>query len=307
MNNSTTNKTINTKKLFVIDINPSNDEVTRELVMGKLASSIKTASINNTVAIVSHSNLELLKKMISYVGLKSGYIISDAGARIYSIEKEMVIYNKPILKEDVDTIAHHLIMLGLLVLASSDKKEYAYSIDVMNVIALQKRHYISFQSTSEFIKFNKFLKNSTIYSFVCFSKNRLTMLEKYEDLIKVSDDFYASIKVYQGSYFVISNKDATKYNSIIKTMEFEEITSMEQVHYYSLNTLDQECSSAFKNSYISNEVIFAKEMSSNQLYSRQTSLEKLPLLILNEIAKNSKNFNSRKILKSYQEKTDSKK
>jgi hypothetical protein len=78
-------------KLFIIDINPSNDDITNELVVGKLSRVIKNAALYQNVAIVGHANLSILKQMTKDINIKSAYIISDNGGRIYNIKNNTVI------------------------------------------------------------------------------------------------------------------------------------------------------------------------------------------------------------------------
>ncbi|GHU47281.1 hypothetical protein FACS1894218_1360 [Bacilli bacterium] len=78
-------------KLFIIDINPSNDDITNELVVGKLSRVIKNAALYQNVVIVGHANLTILKQMTKDTNIKSAYIISDNGARIYNIKDNAVV------------------------------------------------------------------------------------------------------------------------------------------------------------------------------------------------------------------------
>jgi hydroxymethylpyrimidine pyrophosphatase-like HAD family hydrolase len=79
------------KKKIIIDINPGNDQITKELIIGQFATILKTISKKNILILCSHSSLFILKKIANAIGLKNGYIISDFGARIYDIGTKTIL------------------------------------------------------------------------------------------------------------------------------------------------------------------------------------------------------------------------
>jgi hydroxymethylpyrimidine pyrophosphatase-like HAD family hydrolase len=162
-------------KIFIIDINPGNDPISKELVMGKIARVIKNASIYQNIIILSHSNMDLLKKLVKDIGIKNGFIVSDYGARIYDIAHNKMIYENSIGKDDVGAVAHYAMMQNLLVLASSSGKEFAYSLNLLNAAMLAKKHYTPLSFTNDYNKFTKFTNSSTIHSLLIFHKDRSEM------------------------------------------------------------------------------------------------------------------------------------
>jgi hypothetical protein len=159
-------------KIFIIDINPGNDPISKELVMGRIARVIKNASIYQNVIIVSHSNMELLKKLVKDIGIKNGFIVSDCGACIFDIAQNKTLYENYLGKEEVNAVVHHAMMKNLLVLASGSIKEFAYSINLLNTLMLAKKHYLPLLSTNDYTKFSKFINSATIHSLLIFHKER---------------------------------------------------------------------------------------------------------------------------------------
>jgi hydroxymethylpyrimidine pyrophosphatase-like HAD family hydrolase len=175
-------------KIFLIDINPGNDEITKEMVMGRLSRIVKNASIYQNIVITSHSNLVLLKKLVNDIGIKIGYIVSDNGARVYSIIEDRVIFETVIKSEDVSAATHFSIMEGSLVLASGSSREYAYSVNLLNALALNKKHYVPLPYTNDYGKFIKFLGSTNIHSLLIFQKERNNMLGVNDRLNVVLND-----------------------------------------------------------------------------------------------------------------------
>jgi hydroxymethylpyrimidine pyrophosphatase-like HAD family hydrolase len=175
-------------KIFLIDINPGNDEITKEIVMGRLSRIVKNASIYQNIVIVSHSNLVLLKKLVSDIGIKIGFIISDNGARVYSITEDRIIFESVIKPEDVLAATHFAIMEGSLVLASGSAREYAYSVNLLNALALNKKHYVPLPYTNDYGKFSKFIISTNIHSILVFQKERKNMLAVNERFSVVVND-----------------------------------------------------------------------------------------------------------------------
>jgi hydroxymethylpyrimidine pyrophosphatase-like HAD family hydrolase len=128
-------------KLFIFDVNPSNDDVTKELVIGNFSRVVKNLSDYQNVVFLSHSNLSLMKKLIEDIGIKNGFVISDNGSRIYDIDKGTIVYENFINKSDVLAGLHLGIMENCLVLLSGSNKEYAYSANIMSALTLSKKHY----------------------------------------------------------------------------------------------------------------------------------------------------------------------
>ena len=81
---------INHTKILIFDINPGNDEITSELIFGKILQVIKKASTLQHIVFLSHSNLSVLKKILQDMDIKNVYIISDAGARIFNNTKVFI-------------------------------------------------------------------------------------------------------------------------------------------------------------------------------------------------------------------------
>lgn len=80
-------------KLLIIDISLDNDDMTKEIVMGKLSRIIKNVSIYQNVVILSHGSLYILKQLIDDMKIKKGYIISDGGARNWRFKNDWLICN----------------------------------------------------------------------------------------------------------------------------------------------------------------------------------------------------------------------
>jgi hydroxymethylpyrimidine pyrophosphatase-like HAD family hydrolase len=175
-------------KIFIIDINPGNDQISKELVMGKIARVIKNASIYQNVIILSHSNMDLLKKLVKDIGIRNGFIVSDHGARIYDIARNKILYQSNLGKDEVGAIVHYAMMQNLLVLASSSGKEYAYSLNLLNASMLAKKHYIPLSFTNDYNKFSKFINTATVHSLLIFHKERSEMVKGLTLFDKVIDE-----------------------------------------------------------------------------------------------------------------------
>ncbi|MDE6476692.1 MAG: HAD hydrolase family protein, partial [Mycoplasmoidaceae bacterium] len=130
-------------KIYVFDLNPGNDDITKEFIMGKLSRIMKNISLYQYFVIVSHSSLKVLKKIIADAKINLGYIVSDSGARIYNISTKKIIYEKHIEKNDVLGISHCLTMSDVLQLVSIANNEFIYSFDSMNEYVFSKMHYIN--------------------------------------------------------------------------------------------------------------------------------------------------------------------
>jgi hypothetical protein len=178
----------NFDKVIVVDINPGNDELTKEFIMGKFARVLRSVSAYQNIVIMSHSNLHLLLKLISDINIKNGYVVSDYGARIYSLRENKIIYENAMNPNDINALTHYGIMLSAFVLGSAESREFAYSIDQSNAIVLQKRHYLPLLYTNDYSKFNKFLKSANIFSVMLFQKDREKIVNNFEELSYVIKD-----------------------------------------------------------------------------------------------------------------------
>jgi hydroxymethylpyrimidine pyrophosphatase-like HAD family hydrolase len=176
------------KKLIIIDINPGNDEITKDLVIGRLSKVIKNVALYQNVVILAHSTLLLLKKMTKDIGLKKGYIISDNGARIYDIARDKTIYDNSINHNEVSAIVHYGIMQNSLVLISGNQREYAYSLNLINASFLNKHHYLPLPYTNDYTKFTKFINSTIIHSILILQKNRQQMKRVYDAFNMVKKD-----------------------------------------------------------------------------------------------------------------------
>ncbi|MDR1991864.1 MAG: hypothetical protein LBP70_04025 [Mycoplasmataceae bacterium] len=242
------------KKLIIIDINPGNDEITKDLVIGRLSKVIKNVALYQNVVILAHSTLLLLKKMTKDIGLKKGYIISDNGARIYDIARDKTIYDNSINHNEVSAIVHYGIMQNSLVLISGNQREYAYSLNLINASFLNKHHYLPLPYTNDYTKFTKFINSTIIHSILILQKNRQQMKRVYDAFNMVKKDWNFSALAGQHSFFVITDKNDSKYNAILKIMEFLKIININDVYYYALNTIDDQCVVAFKNHLIHQDI-----------------------------------------------------
>jgi hydroxymethylpyrimidine pyrophosphatase-like HAD family hydrolase len=175
-------------KLFIIDINPGNDEITKELVIGRLAKVLKNVAEYQNAVILSHSNLSLLKKMIKDIGLKKGYVVSDNGARIYDIQHDKIIYDSAMTRDEVLAITHYAIMQNSLLLVSGSQREYAYSLNLLNALSLNKKHYLPLPYTNDYNKIAKFIDSTVVHSILIFQKERNHMLKTLERFNRVIKD-----------------------------------------------------------------------------------------------------------------------
>jgi hydroxymethylpyrimidine pyrophosphatase-like HAD family hydrolase len=173
-------------KIFVMDINPGNDEITKELVIGRFAHIVKNASLYQNIIITGHSTLSLLKHMIKDIDIKHGYIVSDNGARIYSIHQDKIIYDNSMDKEDVLAILHYAIMQNSLVLVSGTQREYAYSLNLLNALSLNKKHYLPLPYTNDYNKLIKFVNSTIVHSVLVFHKDRSEMLKALDEFNAVA-------------------------------------------------------------------------------------------------------------------------
>ncbi|MDR3330394.1 MAG: hypothetical protein LBS76_03895 [Mycoplasmataceae bacterium] len=241
-------------KIFVVDINPGNDEITKELVIGRFARVIKNASLYQNIIITSHSTMSLLKNVIKDIGIKHGYVVSDNGSRIYSIHQDKIVYDNSMDKEDVLAILHYAIMQNSLVLVSGSQREYAYSLNLLNALSLNKRHYLPLPYTNDYNKLAKFVNSTIVHSVLIFHKNRSEMLKALNEFNNVAKDWSFNGLAGQHSYFVVTAKENTKYNAILKIMEMLHISNMDKIYYYALNTINDLCIKAFKNHLIHQDV-----------------------------------------------------
>lgn len=261
-------------KLLIFHINPSNDEITKELVLGKLSQAIKKASYNSHIAFLSHSNLLLLKKIILNIGLKEAYIISDSGARIFSIKQNEIIYEKSLPKHLCSAISHTGIIENCLVLTSGDTQEFSYCYNYLHQLALSKKHYIKLVCTTDFQKFSKFLESNNIYSIMIFNANYEKMFETYEKFTKVSSEWNFEIQRGIATYFTITNKDANNLTAIKYLMNYLKIPNSNNAYYYGLNVYDKDSLLMFKNRFVYQDVVLMSELK-NRKYNFQLDINSL--------------------------------
>ncbi|MDR0740009.1 MAG: HAD family hydrolase [Mycoplasmataceae bacterium] len=238
------------QKLFIIDINPGNDEITKDLVIGRLSKIVKNVSLYQNVVFLAHSNLSLVKKMIKDIGIKNGYAVSDGGARIYNIAKDQVVYDNSMNRDAVLAVVHYAIMQNSLVLLSSSHREYAYSMNLLNASSLNKKHYLPLPYTNNYQKLVKFINSTVIHSILIYQKERNKMLKVLDIFNSILKDWSFVAIPGQHSYFLVTNKDDTKYNTVLKIMEMLNIINVDDVYYYALNTINNQCVKAFKNHLI---------------------------------------------------------
>lgn len=247
-------------KLFIFDINPNNDEITKELIFGKISSAIKKASANQYIVFLSHSNLPLLKKILIDINLKNVYVISDAGARIFDNKNDTIIYENKISKEIVGAVTHTGIIENDLVLVSSNTQEMAYSYNFINQQALSKKHFIKLACTNDFQKFVKFINTNDIYSIMIFSSEYERMFQSYEKFVKVSSEWNFELQGAIATYFLITKQNVNKSNAIRYLMDYLKISNNDNVHYYALNTYDKISLLTFKNRYVYQDVVLLSEL-----------------------------------------------
>jgi hydroxymethylpyrimidine pyrophosphatase-like HAD family hydrolase len=176
------------KKILVFDINPSNDEITKELIFGKISSVIKKAAINQHVIFLSHSNLSLLKKILINIDIKDAYIISDAGARIFDYKNNQILFEKKISSDAALATIHTGVVQNNLVLVSGATQELSYSYNYLHQSTLAKKHYIKLSCTNDFQKFIKFVTNNDIFSVMIFNNDYEKLVETYERFAKLSNE-----------------------------------------------------------------------------------------------------------------------
>jgi hydroxymethylpyrimidine pyrophosphatase-like HAD family hydrolase len=152
------------KKVLIFDVNPSDDDITKELILGKVLQVIKKCSLNRHVVFLSHSTLSLLKKMVNDMGIKQGYIISDCGARIYNLHDNKIIFQESLELYDSLSIAHSSLVNENLILASCDTQEIVYSPNPLYRDSLSKKHYVKLRHMDSFVGFAKFINTHNIYS-----------------------------------------------------------------------------------------------------------------------------------------------
>jgi hydroxymethylpyrimidine pyrophosphatase-like HAD family hydrolase len=175
-------------KLFIVDINPSNDEITKDLVIGRLSKVLKNVSQYQNTVILSHSNLSLLKKMIKDIDLQNGYVVSDNGARIYDIARQKILYDNSMNKDEIMAIVHYAIMQNSLVLVSGSQREYAYSLNLINALFLNKKHYLPLMYTNDYHRLTKFIDSTIVHSVLIFQKEREQMLKTLDTFNLIAKD-----------------------------------------------------------------------------------------------------------------------
>jgi hydroxymethylpyrimidine pyrophosphatase-like HAD family hydrolase len=126
--------------------------------------------------------------MAKDIGLESGYLVSDNGARIYDIAQKKVIVDSSINKDEVSAIIHFAIMQNALVLLSASQKEYGYSVNLLNALSLDKKHYVPLPYTNNYHKLVKFINSTIIHSVLVFHSERSKMLECLSNFNALSKD-----------------------------------------------------------------------------------------------------------------------
>lgn len=247
------NKKFNFHRLFILDVNPGNDELTKDMVMGKLGKTILSVSQNEAVVIASHSSLYLMQKLCNDIGLKKGFIISDSGARIFSIHENKIIYQIAMNMQDVDAIIHFAIMQDGLALLSASKHEYAYSINYSNTIALNKKHYLPLPYTDDYQKIKSFANSTIIHSVLVFFTTRELMLQFSDSVNKVANNWEFWSVPGQKTYLSINNKGTNKYHAILNIMRHINLTNNDYIFYYGINAISISCMAAIKNKIIIQE------------------------------------------------------
>lgn len=254
-------------KIYVFDINPGNDDVTKDVIMGRLSKIIKVIEQNQFVVLISHSSLRILKKIVKDAKLKHCYIISDNGARIYNAGSGKILWEKAIDETAALSISRIAATNDLLQLASYKNNELIYSFDQLSTHAFAKMHYINLMTTSNFLNYKDQIIKNKIYSFLCFQHNTYDFENIYSDLLTLQEDLNIKLIKISESSFQAFHKDVCKYKSLIKIMKLKNITDFKNVYYYGLNSIDFECYNTFKNHLISIYAYYEAKMVSKNIYT----------------------------------------
>lgn len=280
-------------KIYIFDLNPGNDDITKEFIMGKLSRIMKNISLYQYFVIVSHSSLKVLKKIVNDAKISLGYIVSDSGARIYNISTKKVIFEKHIERNDVLGISHCLTMSDLLQLISISNNEFIYSFDPMNEYIFSKMHYINSNNVSTYGKFKELLEKNSVFSFLCFQRNSLDFSQKFANFNNVSSDWNVNVSRLGDSSFVVYHKDASKYKAILKIMESKKISNFQNVYYYGINSVDVDCYNSFKNHLISVSAYYETKNFGNTIYtvSYDAILNELSISLKNSVKSSNRKKN----------------
>lgn len=271
-------------KVLIFDINPCNDEITKELIFGKILLAIKKACGYQHVVFLSHSNLTLLKKILTSMDIKNAYIISDAGARIFDAKNNKIIFQKPISTDAAAATIHTGIMENNLILVSGDTYEMSYSYNFSHQLSLSKKHYAKLPCTNEFQKFIKFVRENNIYSILIFNKGYEQMFMTYEKFTKLINEWSFELQKSISTYFLITEKNINKSFAVKYLIDYLKIPGNESIYYYALNTYDRELILTFKNRCVYQDVVLMSE-----LRDKEYKFESDIASIIQSINKNSTN------------------
>ncbi len=254
-------------KIYVFDINPGNDDITKDVIMGRLSKIVKVIEQNQFVVLTSNSSLKVLKKFVKDAKFKHCYIISDNGARIYNVGSGKILWEKPIDETSVLSVCHIAATNDVLQLISYKNKELIYSFNQLSINAFAKMHYINLMTVTNFLSYKDQIIKNKIYSFMFFQHNTHDFQTIYNNFLDLQEDLNIKLIRTSESSLQALDKDVSKYKSLINIMKLKNITDFKNIYYYGLNGIDFECYNTFKNHLISVYAYYEAKIVSKNIYT----------------------------------------
>lgn len=239
-------------KILIFDINPSNDQITNEFLVGNLSNVIKRLSTKMQLIFTSFYGFNKMKEiLIKNLKLKSGFIVCNNGSLIYDIKTNKFLYKQILSMDECYMIVHNNIMQNFLVLASGEKNEYVYSPNLLLVDDFKKNVYLKFINCTRYRQFNNLIMYNGFFNILCYEKYSHELASKYEDIKECCIAWDLNISQINNNMFSINPKNATKINAIQLILEKLKFSNSQKIYYFCLNTFHFDCWFAFAvNHYI---------------------------------------------------------
>lgn len=226
------------KYLFILDINPCNDQITNELLTNdtKEQLQILANNPNNIVIFASYYRFDVVYQYIcGIIGIRRGYIICNAGSRLYSIHKNEFLDNVFIGDDAKRSVAHFAIIQSIFVLASTLKQDLCYTLNENTLNLFNKAEFIPRNSTSEYVPFSEFINLNNICSYICYEPNTEELLKRYSTFKTLQRSLNLQSTTINNNMFAIIDRNCDFLNMTYEVMELENFKNFNHVFYICLN------------------------------------------------------------------------
>ena len=256
-------KTEGENLIFIIDMDPDNDQVTNELASPKIAKAFNEyfRQKNKVLIFTSNSRFEVLHSyVVDVIGLEVGYLVCNGGACAYDIANKQMLFTSELDNSDKTMIAHTVQMQTLLALASASMSDLLMSSNYILTKKLAEHSYIVRKSTNDYSTFNSFILYNKLLSFLCYESDVQQLFAKYRIFKSLEDSWNISVSNINNKWFMITRKGYTKINAVYRILDSLHHMDVRNVGYFSLNAFNADLWWFAKdNHFISSDCLIANQ------------------------------------------------